>query len=145
MGDADAEHEMHDLNKVGTECEEWILTAKLLLVELQTETQKAALCTQESKASVEQLEKVLSEKPEDEESANNAEATPAPDSAAKKTGEECEYIGYDQNTHKKGLPQEKEAPPPETVMEGGIQKPTTPDTQRAYEALGEFHEQAEDE
>ena len=49
---------------------------------------------------------------------------------------QCEFIGYDQNTHKKSLPAEKEAPPPESVVEeGSSNPPSTPDTRKAFEAL----------
>ena len=142
------------------------MTAKLLLVELKDEAAKAAISGQEAKASVQQLENLLEGGEGEggegggegggggQEGASTSEAAPGDDNAASATptaaaasatpttaqpappGGQCEFIGYDQNTHKKTLPTEKEAPPPKSVVEeGSSNPPSTPDTRKAFEAL----------
>nr|XP_034304358.1 LOW QUALITY PROTEIN: axonemal dynein light chain domain-containing protein 1 [Crassostrea gigas] len=152
-----AEHELRDLQRLKSECLDWIHTAKLLTCHLlgdPVETlfpyrcvrgrnssphapgseQKTEVPPSDS-AQVDQTEKAEEEVPPVREATEGEEQKqPAPESVPPKeketSKEKLEVIGFDENTHMKNLNSVETKPTASSTF-----IPDAPNTQKSYEAL----------
>uniref|UniRef100_A0A8W8KU92 Uncharacterized protein n=1 Tax=Magallana gigas TaxID=29159 RepID=A0A8W8KU92_MAGGI len=149
-----AEHELRDLQRLKSECLDWIHTAKLLTCHLlgdPVETLFPYRCRNSSphapgseqktevppsdSAQVDQTEKAEEEVPPVREATEGEEQKqPAPESVPPKeketSKEKLEVIGFDENTHMKNLNSVETKPTASSTF-----IPDAPNTQKSYEAL----------
>ncbi|XP_077986638.1 axonemal dynein light chain domain-containing protein 1-like isoform X2 [Glandiceps talaboti] len=164
-GMADADHEYRDLKKLKSECAEWIHTATLLLQELlgggalddffKPSSALSGKRTDEATKTPDQSEAATPiQKTEEKAEDSKPIQTPAPSEPSTKPSEtpkheetvntsEMQAIGYDQNVRPQSLENGKDVKPKEVDVEKLLKsdedRPETPNTSRAYEALAAVH------
>ncbi|XP_070532396.1 axonemal dynein light chain domain-containing protein 1-like isoform X2 [Ptychodera flava] len=164
QGMDDAEHEYRDLKKLKVECGEWIHTATLLLEELIGGAAVVGLYKPvlQVESAMSASDKKTDETPDpsvaptpttdkaEEKAGSTAAPTPAPSEQTVATTtepkqedtvntSEMQMIGYDKNVRVQSLDQERVITPKEINVEALLksdgERPDTPNTTRAYEAL----------
>ncbi|KAK3088891.1 hypothetical protein FSP39_025040 [Pinctada imbricata] len=158
-----SDHELRDLQRLRTECKEWIHTAQLLTSQLLGESvqslfpkpvsmvddvvRKSIVDTEISYHDKEKLETAAKEaestvskppedgeKKEEKEEEKKEEAPPEQEEEKEMASESLEVIGFDDNTHKKVLDQSPPQPGV-TPVASTTAVANAPDTQKSFEAL----------